>query len=311
MAALASMTFAAPPPRELSVLLVVGAGGADEYESRFHREAEVWQLACNKAGGACSVIGAGDGGSGSTDAAALQAWIEEFAAAKKKDALWIVLIGHGSFDGREAKFNLRGADITATDMAAWLKPVTGDLAVINTASASAPFLKALAGPHRVIITATKGADEVFATRFGGHFVKAVAGEPDADQDGDRQVSLLEAFLWASRQVARFYENEGRLATEHALIEDNGDGAGTRSEAFEGLRLKMKPEKGGTPEGLLARQWVLLLNEAEAQLSEDTRRKRDSLEREAEALRAKKDAMDADEYYREMERVFLEIAKLYR
>ena len=133
--AVAMSAVAAESRRELSVLLVVGAGGADEYESRFHREAEVWQLACNKAGVACSVIGAGDGEGGRTDAASLQAKIDELAAAKKTDALWIVLIGHGSFDGREAKFNLRGPDITASDMAAWLKPVTGDLAVINTASA--------------------------------------------------------------------------------------------------------------------------------------------------------------------------------
>ena len=299
-----------PAPRELSVLVVVGAGGADEYEARFHREAEVWQGTCKKAGVECSVIGSGDGKKGQTDAAALQAWIEKFIA-EKKNGLWIVLIGHGSFDGREAKFNLRGPDITASDMAAWLKPVTGDLALINTAPSSAPFLKALAGQHRVIIAATKGPDEVFATRFGGYFIKAFAGEPDADQDGDRQVSLLEAFLWASRQVARFYDNEGRLATEHALIDDNGDGVGTRAEAFEGLRLKTKPDEAGAPDGLLSRQWVLLLNEDESKLSEETRRKRDGLEREAEALRAKKDAMNADEYYREMERVFLEIAKLYK
>jgi len=301
---------AAAPPRELSVLVVVGAGGADEYEARFHREAEVWQGACKKAGVVCSLIGSGDGRMGETDSASLQAWINRFIQ-EKKTALWIVLIGHGSYDGREAKFNLRGPDIMASDMAAWLKPVTGDLALINTAPSSAPFVKALAGRHRVIISATKGPDEVFATRFGGYFIKAFAGELDADQDGDRQVSLLEAFLWASRQVARFYENDGRLATEHALMDDNGDGVGTRAEAFEGLRLKAKPDGDGPPDGLLSRQWVLLLNEEESRLSEETRRKRDGLEREAEALHAKKDAMSADAYYREMERVFLEIGKLYR
>jgi hypothetical protein len=302
--------IAEAPKRDLEVLVVVGAGGADEYEGRFHREAEVWNGVCRKAGVVCSVIGAGESKEGETDAAALQGWIKEFIA-KKSGALWIVLIGHGSFDGREAKFNLRGPDITAADLASWLKPMTRELAVINTASASGSFIKALAGPGRVIITATKSADEVFATRFGGHFVKAIGGEAEADQDGDGQVSLLEAFLWASQQVTRFYDNEGRLATEHALIEDNGDGIGTRAEAFEGLRLKTKPEKGGTPDGLLARQWVLLLNEEESKLSEVTRRKRDALEREAEAIRAKKGAMGDEEYYLKLERVFLEIAKLYR
>lgn len=301
---------ASPPPRDLSVLVVVGAGGADEYEARFHREAEVWRTTCQRAGVGFSSIGADKSKEGESDAAAFHAWIEEFIA-QRKAALWIVLIGHGSFDGREAKFNLRGPDITASDLAGWLKPLAGDLALINTAPSSAPFLKALSGQHRVIISATKGPDEVFATRFGGHLVKAIAGEADADQDGDRQVSLLEGFLWASRQVARFYDNEGRLATEHALIDDNGDGVGTRAEAFDGLRLKAKPDAAGAPDGLLARQWVLLLNEEESKLSEETRRKRDALEREAEALRAKKEVMGVEAYYRELERVFVEIAKLYR
>lgn len=302
--------LAAEPRRELQVLVVVGAGGADEYESRFHREAEVWKGVCQKAGVDCSCIGAGETGASETDAAALQNWIKAFIA-KKSGALWIVLIGHGSFDGREAKFNLRGPDITATELATWLKPMTGELAVINTASASGPFVKALAGNNRVIISATKSADEVFATRFGGHFVKAISGETEADQDGDGQISLLEAFLWASQQVARFYENEGRLATEHALIEDDGDGVGTRAEAFEGLRLKNQGEKNAATDGLLARQWALLLNEEESKLSEETRRKRNALEREADGIRGKKSSMPAEEYYRELERVFLEIAKLYR
>lgn len=305
-----SIIGAAAPPRDLTALVVVGAGGADEYEARFHREAQAWWDACAKAGVACKVIGSGTLHQYATDAAASKAWIERFTA-EKKGGLWMVLIGHGSYDGREAKFNLRGPDITASDLSAWLKPMTGDLALINTAPASAPFLKALAGPRRVIITATKGADEVFATRFGGYFIKAVAGEPGADQDGDRQISLLEAFLWASRQVAGFYENDGRLATEHALIDDDGDGVGTRAEAFEGLRLMKRPDDARLADGLLSRQWVLHLNEEESKLTEETRRKRDALEREAEALRARKDAMKAEDYYRELERVFLEIAKLYR
>jgi hypothetical protein len=305
-----SSIAAAAAPRDLEVLVVAGAGGADEYVGRFHREAEVWMEVCQKAGVHCSCIGGGEVDKSETDATALQNWIKAFIA-KKSGALWIVLIGHGSFDGREAKFNLRGPDITAADLASWLKPVTGELAVINTASASGPFIKALAGHDRVVISATKSADEVFATRFGGHFVNAISGEAEADQDGDGQISLLEAFLWASQQVARFYENEGRLATEHALIEDDGDGTGTRAEAFEGLRLKNQGQKNAATDGMLARQWVLLLNEEESKLSEETRRKRNALEREAEGIRGRKISMPADEYYRELERVFLEIAQLYR
>ena len=306
----ATFMGAAEPARELTVLVVVGTGGADNYEEKFHREADEWKAVCVKAGVECQMIGTEKPVEGKTDVALLKESIAKFIA-ESKHALWIVLIGHGSYDGRDVRFNLRGPDMTSSEFASWLKPMTRDLAVINTAPASSPFIKELSGPRRVIISATKSADEVFATRFGGYFVKAIAGEMEADQDGDKQVSLLEAFLWASRQTARFYENDGRLATEHALIDDNGDSSGTRAEMFDGLRLAKKPDTGKTGDGQLSRQWVLVLNDAEAKLTEETRRKRDALEREAEAIRAKKDAMKPEDYYRELDRVFTEIAKLYR
>lgn len=305
------MVLAAPAsqPRELRVVVVVGAEGDQEYRPRFANEAGLWQAACQRAGVACEVVGLVPLVPETNDAALLKTRLEEWSNDPEAP-LWLVLIGHGTFDGREAKFNLRGPDINADDLAGWMKPFSGDVAVIQTASASAPFLKPLAGPRRVLISATKSADEVFYTRFGQYFAEAVSGaqEPDLDQDG--QVSLLEAFLWSSKQVQRFFTTEGRLATEHALLEDSGDGVGSRAEWFEGVRAIQTPAGATQMDGMLARQWCLLLSPADALLSEDDRLRRDELEREVETLRARKATMAVDDYYVEMERLLLQIARIY-
>jgi hypothetical protein len=299
----------APVKREMTVLIVVGAHGNEEYRKHFTEEAALLQGVCAKAGVTSEVIGSQAEDAAKTDAAVLQASIAK--AAENADApLWLMLIGHGSFDGRDAKFNLRGPDITTGELAAWLKPIKGEVAVIQTASSSAPFLKALAAPNRVLMSATKSADEVFYARFGRYFAKAISGSTEADLDRDNQVSLLEAFLWSSKQVERFFETEGRLATEHSLLEDNGDGVGTRAEAFTGVRLTSPPADGKPGDGQLARQWCLILNEDDAALTQERRKQRDELERQVEALRAKKAQMPEAEFYQQLEKLMLEIAKLY-
>ena len=116
------------------------------------------------------------------------------------------------------------------------------LALIQCASASGPFLPALSAPGRVIITATRSGYEVNATRFGGYLARAIA-DPAADLDHDGRVSLLEAFLLASRQVAQSYREQGRLLTEHALLDDNGDQLATTADWFRGVHVVKEPEKG--------------------------------------------------------------------
>ena len=298
-----------PATRELGVAIVVGAHGNEEYRKHFISEAAQLHEVCAKAGAACDVIGLDPEANGSTDSGRLKSWLEK-AAANPSRSLWLVLIGHGTFDGRDAKFNLRGPDITSTDLAGWLKPMKGEIAVIQTASASAPILKALAGPNRVLISATKSADEVFYARFGRYFAQAISGGAEADLDRDNQVSLLEAFLWSSKQVERFFETEGRLATEHALIEDDGDGVGTRAEAFTGVRLTKPPADGKPGDGALARQRCLVQNDDDAKLTDEQRKRRDELERQVEALRTKKGQMPDPEFYQQLEKLMLEIAKVY-
>jgi len=99
------------------------------------------------------------------------------------------------------------------------------VAFVNTASASGGFVPALAGRDRVVITATKTDGERNQTRFGEFFVRALTGE-DADLDKDSRVSLLEAFLWARRRVVESYEKQGQILTEHAVLDDDGNGKGS-------------------------------------------------------------------------------------
>src|ERR1019366_3632334 len=139
------------------------------------------------------------------------------------------------------------------------------LVVIQCASASGPFLNALSATNRVIITATRSGSEVNATRFGGYLARAIA-DPAADLDKDGQTSLLEAYLDASRRVALFYKEQGRLMSEHALLDDNGDGLGTPPEWFRGVRAVKSAAGGKSVDGVRAHQVFLVRGEAERLLS---------------------------------------------
>jgi hypothetical protein len=297
-----------PPPRDQrAVLIVVGAPGGPEFGSNFVHQAALWQSACERA--ACRSITIGLETSAQTNDLSL---LEQTLAAEEKTTpaeLWLVLIGHGTFDGKEARFNLRGPDLSTTDLALWLQPFHRPLAVINTASSSAPFLNKLSATNRVVITATRSGHEQNYTRFGQYFAEAIAN-PEADLDKDGQVSLLEAFLMASRQVAEFYKAEGRLASEHALLDDNGDGLGTPADWFRGLRAIKKPKENAAMDGLLAGQFHLIRSDAESKLTAEQRARRDALEREVLLYREKKGQVPEDEYYRELEQLLLPLARSY-
>jgi hypothetical protein len=222
--------------------------------------------------------------------------------------LWLVLIGHGTFDGRTARFNLRGPDVSAEDLSTWLTGVERPLAIINGASSSGPFLPPLSGPNRVIVTATRSGSEHNFARFGDHLSRAIA-DPQADLDKDGQTSLLEAYLVASRGVADFYAQASRLATEHPLLDDNGDRLGTPPEWFRGVRATKAPQAGQQVDGRRAQQWRLVANAAEQHLSSELRKQRDDLELAIFALRDREAELPEDEYYRQLEALALEMAAL--
>jgi hypothetical protein len=291
-----------------AVLLVVGAEGSPEYGARFRGAAERWQQAAGRAGARTTVIGLQPDG-GTPDRKRLQEAIAR-SIGDAPDPLWVVLIGHGTFDGRTARFNLRGPDLAPEDLAAWLKPSRRPLVIINAAPASAPFLKPLTGPDRVIVTATRSGSEKQATRFGGFLADAIA-DTAADLDQDGGVSVLEAFLFAAKRVESSFGEEGLLATEHALLEDNGDGRGTPASFYRGLAPVKRPAEDAAPDGHRAHQLGLLAAPPEKALPPAVRRRRDDLELQVLKLRDGRAKLSPDQYYARLEPLLLELARIYQ
>ncbi|HEY6168139.1 MAG TPA: hypothetical protein VI454_08880 [Verrucomicrobiae bacterium] len=289
-----------------TVLIVVGADGEAKYAEVFARSAQRWQEACKQAGAQAVTIGHGLAETNSLTK--LKQAIDREVKTSSSE-LWIVFLGHGTYDGREAKFNLRGDDVSAADLAEWLKPLKRPLVLVNTSASSAPFLAKLSAPGRVIITATRSGSERNYAHFGEYFSEAIA-DPKADLDKDGQTSLLEAFLAASRRLGEFYEGEGRLTTEHALLDDNGDGLGTQADWFRGIRAVKRAKEGAAADGLRAHQIHLVRSKAEREIPPEVRAQRDALELELARLRDAKAAMKEDEYYAQLEVLMVRLAELY-
>jgi hypothetical protein len=291
----------------VDVFVVIGSAGADRHRAQFQEDATRWKEACEATKRGIVTI----------DAAGETAVLERLDALLKDAAkdtadaapLWLVLIGHGSEDGRDSHFNLPGPDLSAKQLQQLLKPIRRELVLVATSACSGAFLPLLSAPRRTIVTATKGADEMYYTRFGGFFTRGIAGLPEADLDQDQQVSVLEAFLFSSNQTAQFYEKEERISTEHALLDDNGDGAGTRAERFAGLTLVPQGNEQQPPEGRRARQLHLVLSQEEQKLCPQQRASRDALEAQVRALVSRKAEMASGDYYLRLEALLRQIAEV--
>ncbi len=222
-------------------------------------------------------------------------------ATGPESKVFIFFIGHGTFDGAQAKFGLVGPDISAAEYGSLIGGLpAGRVVVFNMASASGEFIKPLAGRGRVVVTATRNGREQNATRFPEHLIAALGSrESDADQNG--RVSVLEAFNYAARLTAEHYERAGRLATEHALLEDSGDGVGH------------PPGEGG--DGALARTTYLdSLSAEQAAANAETlklMRERQRLEEEVEQLKSRKSQLAEAAYEAELERLLVSLAKVSR
>lgn len=288
------------------VLVVVGAEGTPEYGQTFRRWADQWVAAAARGGAAFEVIGRTEG---SDDLEQLQQKISQAIQTQTAEPLWLVLIGHGTFDGRTPRFNLRGPDLSAPAAAEMLAGSQRPIAIINGSSCSAPFINALSGPNRIVMTGTKDGSEIQFTHFGGFIAEAI-GDLDADIDRDGQTSLLEAWLYASRRTEEFYKSDGRLATEHSLLDDSGDSKGTRAEVFEGVRIKDNVKNKDALDGKLARRWHLVRSESERSLTPEQRNTRDQLEDNLESLRQTKADLPEADYLRQLEEILIPLAQLY-
>jgi hypothetical protein len=303
-----SLLTSAEMPEPPTIVVVVGAPGASKYEQEFCQWAGRWQHGAEQAGAPCFLMGASVT-TGQPDRQQLETLLADLPK-KSLAPLWLVLIGHGTFDGRSAKFNMRGPDVTAAELAEWLKPYERTVAVINCASSSGPFINRLSGPNRVVVTATKSGYELNYARFGDYMSAAIC-DPAADLDKDGQTSLLEAFLSASARVAEFYEQEARLATETAILDDNGDGLGTPAAWFRGIRVTQRARDGASADGSRAHQLHLIPSQRERNMPAEVRARRDELELAIAKLRdSKAEGVQEDEYYRKLEPLLVELARLY-
>jgi hypothetical protein len=221
------------------------------------------------------------------------------AAAKADSVVAIFLIGHGSFDNQAAKFNLLGPDLAAKDYAQLIGAIPSRRVIfVNCSSSSGEFVKPLSGDNRIIITATRSGTEQNATVFAEYFIAGLTS-PEADTDKSGRVSVMEAFDYATKLVADFYKKDNRLATEHAMIDDNGDGAGHETAtAGDGALAKTTYFDSKSVEQASGDAELLRLA-AEKQ----------KLEEEIEKLKARKDRMKEEDYERELERLLVELAKV--
>ncbi len=302
-----------------AVIVVVGAEGTPEFGQQFREWGERWKQAAHAADAELIEIGTAPVETSDVDTAVdqapesdlqqLRAALSQCGTKQTSEPLWLVMIGHGTFDTRKAQFNLKGPDLSEAQLAEWCRTLQRPLAVINCSSCSSPFLNALSGPDRVIVTATKDASQIQYSRFGDAMSRAVTGL-DADINRDGQTSLLEAWLFASRRTAEFYESEGRLATEHSLLDDTGDARGVRAELFDGFRISRDVKNSDEVDGQLAARWHLLRSAEERRLTADERQRRDQLEAVVERLRRDRGDMSEDQYLSALQNALVPLAELY-
>ena len=297
------------------LLLVVGVPGEERYRESFAKIAQQWNSICQQANLELTTIGLPRDSSETnktnlTDRERLLNFLTQ--QIQQPQTLWIVFVGHGTFDGKKARFNLRGKDITARELRQTLKARTHPTLIINCASSSAPFLTALSAPNRAIVTATKSGSQYNATVFGESFVAAAANvKNDLDKDGN--VSLLEVYLAASNATDEFYRSQQRIATEKSLLDDNGDQKGTPANWFSGVRCVKRPKSKATTayqvDGTFANQFFLIKNTSQSTLSREQVQQRAQLESELERHVARRNQMTEEDFLNAVEPILLDLAKL--
>jgi hypothetical protein len=290
---------AASLPGAAYYVTIVGLSGSPEYETKFTQWATEIDRELRANGPDAHVETLSGSSAARQHVRELLARIA--AESQPEDAFALLLIGHGTFDGTDYKFNLPGPDITASDLGSLLNriPARRQL-VVNMTSASGASLSALARKNRIVITATKSGNEKNATVFARYWVDALR-DPAADSDKNGAISALEAYRYAERKTAAYFETEKILATEHAMLSDLGTANGVRDP---------KPDNG---QGLLAAAFPLLRPQVEAAKNVRPGKqrlvtKKEELEAKIDRLKYQKAALTADEYKQQLTALLLELAR---
>ena len=305
--------------QDTHLLIVVGLGGDPEYRETFHGWAtELRSAALEKYGlSQDHVVYLGERPDDAPDVIRSRSTRDNIAtvlaemagAAGPEDRILMVLFGHGSGQGEAALFNLPGPDLSPGDLDLMLNNFpTQTVAVVNSASSSGPFVQGLSGENRIVVTATKSAQERNETQFGAFFVEALGSE-GSDLDKDGRLSLLEAFQYAQREVERYYEAANLLATEHAQLDDDGDGTGStelQEEATDGwlargflLGSGQMARMGSVADSITDPVLIRLYEE------------RAALEGQISELRALRGTMEESRYESELEELLVAMARKNR
>lgn len=287
----------APLPATTFQVIVGGLGGQPEYETRFVTLTNDMKKLVS---GPDADVQAFSGDS-ATKINLKNALATVAAKAKPEDALVVTLIGHGNFDGVDYKFNVKGPDVTARDLRDWLASVKAKQLVVIATSSAGAALPVLQAPHRVLISATRTGTERNAVVFSRYFVEAFR-DAAADTDKNESVTALEAFRYADQRTAKFYEAQKRLSTEHALLEDTGQGQGVRAPG---------PENG---KGMEASRFVVMRFGSVQKVMADPAKqallaRKEQLEQAIDKLKYEKAALPADQYKRQLQQLLLELARV--
>lgn len=272
--------LAAVASAELRVLIVAGLGGTPEYEAEFQRQVQAGAERLRALAGDLVVLGGRD-----ANRERLRDELASLSArAAPRDEVVVLLVGHGSFDERDYRFNVPGPDPSGAELAAWLGPLAAERQLVVVATSASGALQALLrDPRRTVITATRSGGERNVSVFPRYFVEAL-GDASADTDKDGYVSSIEAYRFAEAAVAAHYEQRQQMATEHALLE--GDAAPLRLAHLDGPAAE-RP----------------LPAEEDDRLAE--------LEARIAALKAEKARYEPDDYYARLQALLLEVAMLQR
>jgi hypothetical protein len=265
---------------ELHVVIVQGLGGHQDFNDAFDRQVAQLTRSAQALTGAerVRVFAAED-----ARREPVLRHLESLQQLGSDDRIALFLVGHGSYDGFEYKFNLPGPDLTGADLKTALEGLKlGAQLLVNTSSASGALLEPLQREGRIVITATRSGGERHATRFGGYFFAAL-GDSAADINKNGTISAQEAFDYAERQVADWFEVEGRLATEHAKL------VGERAGQFTLARLSPDITAPDSPE--------------RARLMKE----RDAVDDGIQMLQLQRDSMESGDYFDQLERLMLDLA----
>lgn len=295
--ALFCLAAATVAPADTYYFTVAGLGGEPEYEQRFAGWAsELDKILKGEPNAKISnLVGA------QATKANIETRLNEIAkAAKPDDNFVLFLIGHGTYDESDYKFNVPGPDISATQLGALLDKIQAHQAIIDMTSASGGATPILQRPKRVIVTATKSGTEKNATVFARYFIEALR-DPAADSDKNDTITALEAFRYAEDKTAKFFEEMKRLATEHPLMEDTGKGDGVKAPSVE------------NGQGLIAGRFVLLHTGSAVAIAKDPEKQKllkqkEQLEQQIDELKYRKASMSVSDYRGQLAKLLVDLAK---